>query len=74
MSTWRFWAACPTFLMLGANLTSALFGQLPSTEHVQQSWYVHEDSNLASAQMPEPMVIHGCTPVSQRTGELGCWG
>jgi len=27
----------------------------------------------AEAQAPQPTVIHTCTPVSQRTGELGCW-
>jgi quercetin dioxygenase-like cupin family protein len=27
----------------------------------------------AGAQALQPTVIHTCTPVSQRTGELGCW-
>jgi len=28
---------------------------------------------LAAAQTSQPAVLHACTPVSQRTGELGCW-
>jgi quercetin dioxygenase-like cupin family protein len=30
-------------------------------------------SNLAAAQTSQPAVLHACTPVSERTGELGCW-
>ena len=73
MSTWRFWAACLVFVVLGATLPSALFGQLSSTEHIPQGWYDNEHSNLAAAQTSQPVVLHACTPVSQRTGELGCW-
>jgi|SRR5580658_9144052 hypothetical protein len=30
-------------------------------------------SNLAAAQSSQPAVLHARTPVSERTGELGCW-
>jgi quercetin dioxygenase-like cupin family protein len=29
--------------------------------------------NLAAAQTSQPAVLHTCAPVSERTGELGCW-
>lgn len=59
MSFWKFWNACSIVAVL------AIASNDPR--------HVSPVSVLGAAQSPQSAVIHTCTPVAQRTGELGCW-